>query len=710
MKIQSMSSTSEARILVVDDEPVNRLVLKQILESNGYEVYEASSGQSAVSQLLEQSYDLVLMDLEMPGMNGVQAVRLVRQFKTQLQLPVIMVTSKGSCDSEAFREGFNDYIKKPADKEVVLARVNLHLQLKRAQDSLLLSEERYALAAAGSNDGLWDWQLAKGTLYCSDRMQSMLGLPAKSLKTVTEWFDLIHEEDASRVQKDLNAHFCGESDHFETELRLLHQSSGYRWMLCRGLAVRDLNGKVIRIAGSLTDITEGKVADALTGLPNRLLFVDRVQRCVEQAKRYPSRRFAILYLDVDGFKLINDSYGHEVGDEYLIAIAKRLETAVRSSDSVVSRLGGDEFAVLVENLKGTGCAEAVANRIIKSLSGPIRIKNRELFARASIGIAMNRGGEPAAEEMIREADVAMYFAKENSHLPYKVFEPQMASEAAERLEMSSELRNALSKQEMSLRFQPIVDLRNGATAGFEALVRWSNSKLGNVSPEEFIPLAEESGLIVNLGSFVIRTACAVASELSEIASEPLFMSVNVSMRQMISDDLLDVVSNALKDSGLMRHQLKLEVTETAVMDDPDECIELLEQLRALGVSIGLDDFGTGYSSLAYLHRLPLNVLKIDRSFVAAMFSSAENMAIIETILTLGKSLGLEVIAEGVETRKQLERLRDLGCRYVQGFLFSKPVYQDEVSGLVNYDWFGNRIPSWQTKPSVADQESEVASV
>lgn len=677
-----------SRILLVDDEPVSRLMIGTMLKTLGYVIVEASGGEEALPMLMEEDFDLVLMDLDMPGMSGLQLARLVRQIRHRLQLPIIMVT--GNEDRtvvvEAFRAGVNDYVTKPIDQEIVLARVDLQLQLKRAQDSLQQSEERYALAAAGSNDGLWDWDLSEGSLYCSDRMKAMLGLSHGDLSTVSQFFDLFHEEDAARARNDLNAHLRGESNHFESEVRMLHRRDGFRWMLCRGLAVRNEKKKAVRIAGSLTDITAGKVADALTGLPNRLLFVDRVQRCLDQFRRYPSRQFAILYLDIDGFKLINDSYGHDMGDEFLIEIARRLETAIRSCDSVVSRLGGDEFAILAENLSGFEGAHAIAERVIQALSAPIHVLGRELFARASIGITLSHDECETAEELIREADVAMYFAKDHGHLPFKVFAPEMVAETAARLEMGNELRSALVRDEMHLNYQPIVDITTNRTAGFEALLRWENGRLGSVSPAVFVPLAEDTGTIVEIGKFVIRSACDFASRLGRETDSTLMMSVNISTRQIISEQFVELVAETLRESGLPRHSLKLEVTETTVMQDPDQSIELLTELQESGVSIGLDDFGTGYSSLSYLHRVPLNMLKIDRSFVTEMFCGAENMAIVETIMTLAQSLGLDVVAEGVETREQLDCLRRLGCRYVQGFLFSEAVPEERVRALLSRDW------------------------
>lgn len=683
------TSDVTARILVVDDEIVNRMVLCQLLHKRGFDVAQAENGQQALQLLLNETFDLVLLDLAMPGLNGIQTSRLLRQARSKMELPVIIVTSSDDRQQllDAFQNGANDYITKPVDPDVVIARIHSQLQLKKAQEALRESEERYALAAQGSNDGLWDWNIFQGTVFFSSRWKTMLGLDEEdSIETVSDWFQLIHSEDQVRVQKDLTNHLRGESQHFETELRMLHQANGYRWMLCRGLAVRDGKGKAIRIAGSLTDITEGKVADALTSLPNRLLFEDRVQRCLDQAKRNPELRFAVLYMDVDGFKLINDTYGHTAGDEFLIEMAKRLETAVRNCDSVVARLGGDEFAVLVENLGASEDAVRVAQRIIDSMSSPFQVAEKELFSRASIGIALNSLENESAEQLIREADVAMYFAKDNVHLTYKIFESEMIEATTARLEMGNALRRAVKDGELSVLYQPIVDICTGRTAGFEALARWTNPKFGSVPPDEFIPLAEGNGQIIEIGRHVIDTACDTISELNQGRTNPLAISVNISTRQIISPEFVSSVKECISKRRLPTSCLKLEVTETTVMQDPETAIELLKALQDTGVAIGLDDFGTGYSSLACLHRLPLNMLKIDRSFVTEMFQSRENKAIIETIMKLAESLRLDVVAEGVENIEQLKHLESLGCRYVQGFYFCGPVSRDEMEALADQDW------------------------
>jgi diguanylate cyclase (GGDEF)-like protein/PAS domain S-box-containing protein len=674
-------------VLIVDDEPLNRAVLEHLLNSNGINTIQGKNGQEAIALSTDPNVkiDLILLDISMPDINGIQVLRLLRQVRSQMELPIIMVTSADDNAQlvEAFRNGANDYITKPIEPQVTLARIDSQLKLKHAQSALRDSEERYALASRGTNDGLWDWNLATGEIYFSERWKTMLGLPEhQPIDQFSDWVAFMHPEDVIRVQDDLETHLCGESEQFQTELRLLHQEEGYRWMLCRGLAVRNRAGSAVRIAGSLTDITDGKVADALTGLPNRLLFQDRVQRCLDQARRYPSRKFAVLYLDVDGFKLINDNYGHEAGDRFLVQFARRLETSVRNCDSAVSRLGGDEFAVLVENMTDYSSAEAVADRILEVLEAPFQVGGTEFFARASIGISTISDRGNTAAEVLREADTAMYFAKKNVHVPFKYFSPELNAETLARLELSSELRRALEQEELVLHYQPIVETDSYKIAGFEALIRWESARLGTVLPDQFIPVAEETGLIVPIGEWVLQTACETMHRLRDDNLPSPMISVNVSIKQLDSEGFVESVLRVLETTGFEPSRLKLEVTESVVMEDPEQAIKRLELLRAAGVTIGLDDFGTGYSSLAYLHHLPLNILKIDRSFVSQMVETSSSFAIVKTIARLADSLDLDVIAEGVETEQQLTLLEEMGCRYSQGYLFSQAVPESEIRGLL----------------------------
>jgi diguanylate cyclase (GGDEF)-like protein/PAS domain S-box-containing protein len=683
------------RILVADDEKVTRMKLRHLLEEAGFKVCTARNGREAFEMARSQEFDLLLTDVNMPVIDGLTVVRFVRQIYDSAELPVIVMTASDDREQAlaAFSAGANDYIRKPIDNEILLARLQNQVLIKKTQKALKESEERYSLAAQGTNDGIWDWNLITNELYLSPRWRQMVGVDPSATLVGNEWLDLVHFEDRERIVSVLEAHLCGDTDHFETEVRMRDNRHGYRWMLCRGLAVRCDKSIPCRIAGSLTDITTGKVADALTGLPNRLLFQDRVERAVEQLRRKPDRYFAVIYMDVDDFKLINDHMGHRVGDEFLVAVAKRIEKAIRAADSFVARLGGDEFAVVVEGIESAEDAITVAKRIHARMNVPFRVGDREILTRASMGIAVASKGTTGvddlpltAELLVSQADAAMYCAKKQTDSPYCVFEPQMLDDSAMALEMGHELKMAIERDELSVHYQPIVDIEKSSTVGFEALMRWDHPVHGSVPPSRFIPIAESNGLIVEIGEWILRQSCMqVAGWIRELHVD-VMVSVNVSIRQIAKGEFFPIVEKVLAETGLPAHLLRLEVTETVLIQNTEETMKLLLALRELGIKIGIDDFGTGYSSLAYLHKMPVDVLKVDRSFVASMTESEKHQAIVQTIITLAESLKLQVVAEGIETAEQLTMLRHMSCAMGQGFFFAQPCLAEQAEGIISKNW------------------------
>lgn len=678
-----------ARILVVDDELVTRVMLKRSLETQHYEVELATNGREALESVYRGRFDLVIMDISMPDWDGLQTLHLIRMLYGQSELPVIMMTADSRPQQvvETFESGANDYISKPIDPSTARVRIQSQLKLKLAHDALLESEQRYALASAGTLDGIWDWNIQTGEVYFSERWRAMVGITDLMWEPhATNWLDYVYEEDRQRVRKDLEEHLCGETSHFESELRMPSRDGGFSWMLCRGLAVRDKNGIATRIAGSLTDITEGKVADALTGLPNRLLFHDRVSRSVEQYQRNPSKRFAVMYMDVDDFKLINDSFGHDVGDEFLIQLASRLESALQGSEAVLARLGGDEFAILLEDIQNVNEALRTAQKLQERVKVPFAIAGREILTKISIGITFIDADNASTEDLIRQADAAMYHAKSYSDAGQCIFDSKMLEDSATKLELGAELRFAIRRDEFQLLYQPIIHVAHQQTAGFEALMRWHHPVHGNIPPSDFIPIAESNGLIVEIGEWVLRQACRQIATWSESCLRPLMMSVNVSVRQLADPCFVDIVQRAIHDNSIDPTWLKLEITESMLMQNPKEMLPLLTTLHQLGVRTGIDDFGTGYSSLAYLHQMPLNVLKIDRSFVKDLQKSPKHKAIVRSIVALSRSLELAVIAEGIEIPEQANYLQSLECDYFQGYLFSKPVDAETAESLIHREW------------------------
>jgi diguanylate cyclase (GGDEF)-like protein/PAS domain S-box-containing protein len=561
--------------------------------------------------------------------------------------------------------------------------------LKDALGSLQETEERYALAARGANDGLWDWNLVTGEIYFSPRWGQMLGYgESESWSTPEQWFGHIHPDDRERVSSEIKAHREGKTPEFVSEYRMRQKSGGYIWTLSRGIAVRDASGKAIRMAGSQTDITEGKIADPLTRLPNRPYFMDRLGSAIENA-RQQKKLFAVLFVDLDQFKQVNDSLGHAAGDELLIDFAGRLRAGVRSNsrrngtaESVVARIGGDEFAILLGQIQRETDASKIATRILKRLGEPFYVEGRKIFVSASIGIALNSTGD-APEELLHNADTAMYQAKTNGKARFEFFNEGLRKLVVTRFEIETGLRKAIDAHQLVLYYQPIVSGSDTRVCGLEALVRWNHPVRGLILPGEFIPVAEESDLIVLLGRWVLVEACRQMAEWQKsFPSGPsLTISVNVAPRQFSDPRLMEDVQFALAESGLDPKLLALEMTESSIMGDTKQTLEILERLNVMNIRLQIDDFGTGYSSLSRLQRLPFDDLKIDRSFIRNLSAGNSSVDIVKSIMQLAHSLKLEVVAEGVETEEQQYILRQLGCDFMQGYLFSKPV-DAEAAGEV----------------------------
>ncbi len=560
------------------------------------------------------------------------------------------------------------------------------------QQALKRSQERLALFEAGANDGLWEWDVRGQQLYLSERWHAMVGLSDTGRSGgPDQWFDRVHPDDLDGLKRAIEEHLTGQSGELRHEHRIRHEDGSFKPVLCRAVAQRSENGRCVRIAGSLTDVTEQAAADTpiegagsrdpLTGLHNRAVFVDALGRHLHEYKARRTGCFATLYLDLDRFKVVNDSLGHMVGDELLCGVARRLESCLREGDWL-ARLGGDEFAVLLSGLIDEAQANAVAFRIQESLSASFSIGGREVFTSASIGIAFGNNEHKNPEEIMRDADAAMYHAKASGKARHEVFDADMHKRALDRLVLESDLRVAVKSSDFEVHYQPIVLLESGACVGFESLVRWRRNG-AIVSPDKFIPIAEELGLVEPLGTWVLQEACRTFANWQRLfpAAGLECITVNVSTRQLMDQNFVPLVEQAVSQAAIAPEALRLEITETALMGNPYTTAERLRELRNFGVKIYLDDFGTGYSSLSYLHKLPVDVLKIDRSFVRTLQSS-ERPAIVESILALARTLATGVVAEGVESEVQARELRRLGCRHAQGYLYSRPISRAEVEQML----------------------------
>lgn len=556
-------------------------------------------------------------------------------------------------------------------------------QRKRAEQILRESEERYAAAARGANDGLWDWHLRSNRVYFSPRWKAMIGYEEDEISDrCEEWLDRLHPSDRDRLKQELSMHLKGETNHFQSEFRLRHKNGEYRWFRSRGMALRDADQQPYRIAGSQTDITEYHLAreqlvhdalhDALTCLPNRVLFMDRLTQAIKQYQRHPEDQFATLFLDLDRFKIINDSLGHMIGDRLLIEVGNRLQFCLRDQDTV-ARIGGDEFVILLNTIQNMEHVLQTAERIQQQLKQAFSIEGHEIFTGTSIGIALSSPEYQHAEELLRDADTAMYRAKNLGKNRYEIFSSSMRSQVLALSQLENDLRRAIDRQEFQLFYQPIVSLDTQNLVGLEALVRWHHPERGLILPSEFVPMAEEAGLIIPLGGWVLAQACRqmqLWQQHYSLATD-LQLNVNISSRQFSQPNFVNDIHAVLEDTNLPCHRLKLEITEGVLMDHASDVADKLDAIKTLGIKLGIDDFGTGYSSLNYLNAFPVDTLKIDRSFVGRM-SSEEGFEIVRTIVNLAHNLHMDVVAEGVELEEQAEELTQMNCEYAQGYLFSEP--------------------------------------
>jgi diguanylate cyclase (GGDEF)-like protein/PAS domain S-box-containing protein len=687
-------TTRGSSILVVDDNELNRDALCCLLRLQQYQVEGAACGDGALSLLEARTFDLVLLDIEMPGLCGLDVLTRIRETRNHTDLPVIMVTARthGPDIVEAFRLGANDYLTKPIDCAVALARIGTHLSHKHVVERLRESQDRYTLAVNGANDGLWDWNLSTNEVYWSPRWKSMLGYDEADVGTSPdEWLDRLHQDDWTRVRQSVAAHIAHGDGHYESEHRLRHRDGTFRWVLCRAAAIRDASGHATRFAGSLTDITNAKLADSLTGLPNRVLFIDLLERAISRTARRRDYEFALVILGLDRFKTLSHSLGLSQADQLLVEVARRLQACLRATDAVshgghgftLARLGGDEFTVLLDDITDASDAVRVAERLRDALQRPFEIEGQQVFVTASAGITVSSSGYKDPEDVLRDAGIALHRAKAGSATHCELLDVEMRDRAVSRLRVETDMRQAIERGAFEVFYQPIVAVRNGRLAGFEALVRWRHPSQGLIDPSDFIPIAEDTEMIVLIGRQVLAQSCRQMAEWQRRFGirAPRVMCVNVSSKQFADADLTGEIEAVLAESKLDPSSLKLEITESAFLGDIRAAQVTLRRLRTLGVAWSLDDFGTGYSSLSYLHRLHVDTVKVDRSFVSRIgFDDGGEM--VRVIAAIAHNMGMDVVAEGVETAEQLEWLRAIGCESAQGFYFSRPVDVSAATRLI----------------------------
>jgi diguanylate cyclase (GGDEF)-like protein/PAS domain S-box-containing protein len=565
---------------------------------------------------------------------------------------------------------------------------------------LVSDVERRALALAGAGDQIWDWDVSADKVYTSPETEAMVGLKRGALEgPASQWIDVLHPLDRDRFRAALDGVLEQRRGRVVQDFRLRTPDGHALWFTMKARPVVGSDGEVVRLVGTLTDITDAKVAeerllhdavhDNLTGLPNRHLFIDRLESVLGFAKANPAIRPTVMIMDLDRFKQVNDSVGMAVGDSILLTLARRLSRLLKPQDTL-ARLSGDQFGLILVSERDTNRIVAFAETICKAIRAPISFNEREIFLTVSIGIALPEAQPNRGEELLKDAELAMYVAKRARGDRFEVFKPAMRARKTDRLTLESELRRALDREEITLLYQPIVRLEDRAVAGFEALARWDHPKMGRLSPSEFISIAEEIGLITDLGLFALeRTARQLGIWQRAVRSRvPLFASVNVSSRQLLKNDLVDDLRAVLARAGLMRGTLKLEITESVVMENPEQAAQILQRLRELGAGLALDDFGTGHSSLTYLQRFPFDTIKIDQSFVRTN-AKGTRPVILRSIVGLAHDLGMDVVAEGAENASDAVELYHLGCEFAQGFAFGEPMTADQAHDLL----VGDRLES-----------------
>jgi len=703
----SECDTEEAPlVLVAEDDEVSQILMRESLEIAGYRVEMVENGHEALSAYKRLQPDIVLMDVMMPKMDGISACYEIRNLPGGDLTPVLMVTTLEDKDSirDCYEAGATDFMTKPVNWMVLQQRMRYMLRASRAVNDLCQSKVRLAEAQRIAQLGNWEWNVETNALVWSDETYRIFGLKPDEFKgTYDSLLMQIHPDDRDMFEQTIHA-TVEDGTVFNIDHRIILPDGSKRIVHHQAEAVRDMNGVTLLVAGTVQDIsdrkrTEAKITylayhDSLTGLPNRNFFKQFLEKELLRAERH-GKMVGLMFLDLDHFKHINDSFGHDAGDEILREAAKRISECIRGYDSTsrmgemspsskhqVTRFGGDEFAVLLTDISRIEDTARAAKRILSKLSEPFVVKDHEVFIGASIGITLYPMGGRDVDTLLKNADIAMYHAKDTGRNNYQFFTKSMNRMAFERLTLETRLRKALENEEFRLYYQPQVDAKTGKIVGIEALIRWQQPELGLISPLEFIPIAEETGLIVPIGEWVIRKACEQNKAWQDAGYPPVRMAINLSSRQLRHKELVAVVSEALNESGLDPCWLELELTESTMMQVSENPLAILNRLRSTGVRLSIDDFGVGYSSLSHLKRFPVDNLKIDRSFVKDIPTDSDNIAIIKAVIAMAKGLKIKVTAEGVQTPEQLQFLQESGCDWMQGYYFSPPVPADEMTTIL----------------------------
>jgi diguanylate cyclase (GGDEF)-like protein len=693
------------RALIVDDDAVMRILQQETLQQSDFEVLEAADGEEALKILRQPPPDLVLLDVDMPGVDGFEVCRQIRQRWDATEVPVIMVTGMDDLDSinQAYESGANDFISKPINWPILGYRARYVLRSAQAARNLRDLEEKQAAIVHAMPDMIFlvdrdgtflDYKSGYGMVpfappeeFLGRRVADIMPNDVGQLMTR----GIEHALQTGDLQSLVYKLPMPDSVH-QYEARIVRSGPDKVVAVVRDITLQKLNEERIRRLAYF---------DTLTGMPNRQHFMERLDQALRQA-RDRCRKLALLFLDLDGFKRVNDTLGHSAGDSLLQMVAERLKEKLRAGDTVsrpaveefglsFARLGGDEFAVVLPDIEDMQAAMLVAQRVQAVLNRPFPIGGAEITVTSSMGISIFPDDGTDAATLLKHADTAMYHAKEQGRNNWQMYTRTLTAQAVSRLSLENDIRKAQERGEFRLVYQPQVLAQDGKIIGMEALIRWQHPEHGLVSPSEFVSVAEQSGLIVPMGEWVIRAACEQVQAWQESGIVPPRVAVNVSARQLRAPGFLGRVTSILAETGIRPELLELELTESILMDSEAQALNSLRELCALGVQLSIDDFGTGYSSLGYIKRFPISMLKIDQSFVSGLPHSTDNAGITTAIIAMARSLGLDVIAEGVETNEQRTFLRKAQCPKLQGYLFSPPVKPDQMAGLLHRGYIAPRL-------------------
>jgi diguanylate cyclase (GGDEF)-like protein/PAS domain S-box-containing protein len=630
----------------------------------------------AEGQIEEQGQALLVLFAASPADEALRMVTRLRKGLNSATLPIVVLMAKGREELmvRALEVGTDDCLEMPAYPPLALARIRALMGRLREMAEGVDQRQRFDLVVRGAGDGIWDWRLTDDSVYFSPRWRELLGYqPEDRFNAMEDWLALVHPEESEMVKRDLRNHLEGISLAFQVECRLRHKSQSYRWFLIRGTSQRDPYGHTTRMAGSLTDISERKLTDPMTGLPNRIVLYDRINQAIIKTRRRKNSNFGIILLQIDRYETMREAYGQSFCDNVQRVVAQRIVGILRMTDTLTI-MSDTTMCILVDVMREDTDLVRVAQRVRGAAEEPVSLGEESVMLTLSIGMAQGSTHHIGADELIKDATAALNKARQSGAGHEAVFDPDMQRRARDRLRIEADLHQALRREELRVFWQPIVELGPNRLAGFEALLRWEHPTRGLISPLEFIPVAEESGLIVPIGKFVLREALRQGRAWHEAgAPRDLFVSVNVSSRQLDSPDLVEAVTAALSEHPLPAGCLHVEITESAVMRDVARSQDVLKQLKALGCHMALDDFGTGHSSLSLLQRLPLDYVKIDRSFITAMSGEFSGESMVGAIIQIAKILHLTVIAEGIEAEADELRLRALGCQFGQGYRYGKPL-------------------------------------